>query len=1424
MLFLFSVIFLVALNNSISLPIYDPTQSLEWLFTSNSATPQSYVLLMTAQSTGSGNFFVFDSATPTFSNFINIIDLTPITRTINLTFQNTLTIQEATDLNLEISSCLQEVTYDCTTNPTPQAICSIVAPPPATEGIQKIAFQDIDCVSTSSNSICSSTLWQNTLTDVDLNIIFTTPNVLCPASSIELKIKVEILRAYIPSNILVGTGTISFHYRSLVLASQGSFTVSGSTIRVDQASQVTSDIDLESFSDNSYTSRSDLNTIIQTQIVRHNYTTSDIYCQYQINYTGLVRGVYANDYPGPVHMPRSFDIDAETSVQSSARLSLRANQPNIINIFGNRLSDTSIQFNKCFPDWRSTTTVQVSFETSLLDEVVAPSEDYTVQTTSYSCPSLCLRCTANSICIVPTNFLAFGGNQDSCPQDYAIPDYKNVCNPVLEGIAFLTSPPVVTSSQITINFYNDLNSSFPTAIVFHTTNKAYLTTSPFSWPLGARLLPESIPVLLDPFNYGDQQEIIPFTSIGDSSQIASANLIADNSVTSVSYVLSGLAPILDQVNALYYILEDSSPGFVITYWELNGAVPATLIEKQNPESIFTCQNNQYQHLVGTNYYIAQAFLDCVAECQFQIRSDGHIMMYKNEQTLLFDLDFKSIWTYTYPEGFTGFIALTLIITNASYFQPFITGTDYRLYMPSNPIAAHSVSPLPLDQHPCNIANCLNCQDSICYSCQEGYLLSTDQTSCSASCASGFASPVEGVCFAFACQNNQATVATEDLCLPSCDQPGYIYMPGEGCQLCVPECQVCSGVNICGQCKFSDPSNTDTYCARKGGSLYQTVPADFNVSQTVNVLQKVAKEAALIVTDQASFSNFSFYFASEQRKIPRIIKSIKMDTTDPTLSTATLPSLAISQSGNITLHYLDIEEDLGGLNFSINGFINQVYRDWPRQDQVALTDSVTGALVYDQMMNDFQGLSEIDRDYYTILLSKLYSHDQTAPVTCKLQIQYYGEVRGVYVNGQLVLSDSTSGYVYVTRNSQLFSLQPDELIMVHFVGCRVQIKSIAFTSCTINSGATSVIPSFKSYIITGSDTISDTFYVVNNTHCGANCLACRDSDTCIVCERNYYLDNQGICQPKCSDPSAIQYVSGYCQTPDRTQGYLMYNDFTTSTRIKTGSFLIYLNIDVQILAVMHPYTLSASNHAAYAFVSNDNPTLAQGAYQLWNYTKTQTYINLTMKLDSQVTGIGNPLDVMLFTIRENQALLYYYSSLPSTLAQLKSADGFDYLSRTQNDIALQNNYFYSYDFFMNCTGVCYITFQAHGNVDITTNERTFVFSSYMEAAVGPVTLTRNFTGFHHLVFKVWNSSRFQYDISGPYSLFAHGDLVIHQSLATIPQQLCSKTNCLNCYKDTCFSCNPGYFLDTDTNSCVAQCPAGKQGYIAERICGPITCGP
>jgi len=1207
---------------------------------------------------------------------------------------------------------------------------------------------------------------------------------------------------------LIGPGDLTFHYLSLEPASSGSWGPAVSTLRIERPSEIVNGVDLERYNggDFSYLARDEIESVIQTKLTRHDFG-NDVYCQYEVSYTGVIRGIYINDYPSSNHMPREYNFDLESTVKSNLSFLLRANQVNLINIVGYRLSNTTLRFTNCQDQWKSGNSVPgVQFFDYKFGETLLDQLNFSISANLLaSCPTSCSQCTYAGVCVKcssGTN-LVYGSCVSLCPVPFSIPDYKQVCNSILESSAALLGPPqIINEEEVILDYYDDFGFTNQRVIVLHTTNEVNLGAAPYVWPgSSAPLLAESVVIFLPSSSLGFHSVTIPFRSIANSSSLSSS------SSQTIDYPWNDhLTPLVaDKVFAVIYPLDFNENYLVGTYWNQNDDPESlTTAQKKSPSSSFSLKNRRYQYLVPTGFYIFQAFVECIEECQVEVSCDGQVQLYKNEQISLFNVDFKSSrWTYSYTQNLTGSVHLKFIVKDAKFFQPFISGNNFSLYSPENPTSIFPIGPFPVDQaSSCYIPNCSICQDSFCLSCQHGFFLSINKTECLNQCPqSDFYSTAESTCDAF-CAASQLLNEMDNECIPACEEPGYYYMADVGCQVCVEDCEVCYNATTCLKCKIDSPLNTETFCFRKTGTLFDL--KDFNVDQTVSIKRDSSDmDLALVITDQGSFGNFSFFFDNEGRGIPRILKVLKMNVND-TYSSATIPPLKISEPGYLTTHYLKIQKDDSGQSFSSTGFLGVYYKDFPLSEAVPQIDSTIGSLLYDYAVNDDQGLSYPDFYYKTVITSRIYEHNETSEVTCSLRITFYGDLRGVYINGELVFAHSTSNYAFVTKTTRPFKLNANEMFLVSFIGHRIQLQQVNFTGCVVSDSGLAVVPEFTSYLLTGPSTNPDDFFVLNNTLCGDNCVACLDESYCVQCENTFYLQN-GVCVPNCP-PSQMQLIYGFCGAKERSQGYLSYESYSSSDGSLSVYFYMPLGMDLQLLVRVHPFVVGSTSIGTYIGAQGNSPSLAQGAYQLTSFVKDQKDFGVNINVESIVSGVTGPVDMIISTVK-NDLILF-------------SAGGNYTYMPMGSDFSLVEDQVYYWDFFMNCLSStsCQLRVQGQGNVEITLNERTFVFNGYLDDFIGATTLNRNFsTGLQHIVVKAYNASKFSFELIGNYALYSQGDLVNHNTVSSVQYQLFNASNCYNGYKSKCYSCIDGYFFDPTTGYCTINCPAGTLAFLPERIC-------
>ena len=1408
-----------------SLPHYNPSQSHTYYFTENSSIVQQYALFITAQSSPSANFFQFTQGDIKYPDAIKIVDIGQARANISLKYQTPLIFQSLTNQN---KSCVNQTFLECSGGLSDPQLCTMIAPLPPSHGLMMVDLSNIDCINSNQSTLCTFSLNGTDLVDESNYSIFTSQDELCPKASITLTVEIPILSAYINSMGIVGNGNITFHYRSLTQNTSRPWMVSASADRLYRSSDVMSSITLDLYNETTAQTHTNYWTIIKSQLVRHSEPNT-IYCYYTLKYTGIIRKVYVNDYPIAGYSPRGVGLDDQSTINSTHRIPLRPNQLNYISIFGYRINTTELTFTSCYNQWTGGSLIQAQFSTFSFKDTIYPSQDYTIDATTISCPSNCFRCTIDSLCMECTDtFLLQGSCRTICPKEYPIPDSSNVCNDKLEGTAVLMSLPEITGENISITFYNDYSTTSSFALVLSATDRVLLGPTALLWLDGTSLLVESVSTLISSLSPGINHINTSIVSIANSTLLS---LNSSRSQDMLGALNTNFSSGFAEIRALYYPIDNKAYDTLlsVSYSTSNHFQPADDNSKLSGAKLLYVRNKRYNYLDENRYYIFEAFLSCPIGCNIQVGSNGRVQLYRNDRTLLFDVDFISRWIYTYDETITGFVHLRLIVTGASFFYPYISGASMNIHFPKLPVFGHVVGPIVLDRHLCSIPNCLNCRDNICMSCDEGYFLLPDKSACANNCGSNPSFIPTRSCM-MSCKSNQILSIDRNQCMPGCDKEGYYFDPQQGCILCVAECSICYNASVCSQCRFPTAWNTPTYCARKSGTLYTL--QDFNVSQTVSLIQDSTQELAIVIADESSVGDLMLYFMNNVRKVPRIFKAVKIISNNTDVGSAVIPPLTISESGVISVHYIKIQEDNNPLNFSITGFLNKSFISWPIYEEIPEIDFIIGPLSYieddDENVNkpSFNSTLGLIDKYQTVVLSKLYQHNETGGVTCRINIQFSGSLRSLYVNGELIIADSKN-YGSVSRISNPFYMEANELSMITIVGYKFKIQNLDFRSCrlgrSINTGV-SVNPRYDSYLIQGSDGESDNFYTVNNTYCGSSCLSCLDKFYCLKCETDYFLIN-GTCQSNCTNSSDYQLVNGFCEQAIWQQGSAVSLAYNPSTYIYTLNYQMPVEQDLEILVIVSPFQISLTSHIAYAFDENTNSNdlaIAEGFYNIITHNTSQTQLNVAMMVKPTNSNGSTAFNLIFYTVRRNLTLLYHYNQYPSTTGQLLQATGYDYLPFMNQTLTLEQNYTYFWDFFLQCDDSCHVTFQTIGNIKITQNELTFLFDGYIEFFIGSVTLLRPLNGTNHILIKIWNATSLKLSIQGIYEIYTQGQFILQDSVYRIAAVTCSQANCLNCYNNSCLSCKEGYFLDPSSGACKQKCPIGTKGLYPQRVCAVVSC--
>ena len=1335
--------------------ILDPNNPTQVQLTGNFSESNQYILLITASSTRQGNFFEFASGNTTSAYFIKTYDL-------GISTQNfTVTVNSTTIANNYANCTLTNNYIDCTNiESQPACVC-----------FQTATSLD-SCVSMVTTQLLPSCASSTTDIVIRLTTAEVTPNsLLIPSTN-------PVTFQYL--NIYPSDGT----YWAVTITSQGYWSFPSD---IEPLNPAFSFIDFPNPTSSSWpTSLDTYETVFKTQLLKHD-SASDVYCRYSLTYSGLVRGIYVNDYPMS-SLSNSEGLDGQVSYESTERLLLKASEYNMITIIGASLKTTNFLILDCTLDWEGQMSTTVNLQYFYYNETTFPADNYTVLDANVVCPTGCLRCMDSSTCVECTNgFIYQGSCVNECPSAALYPDYKNVCSSTFESLVI--APQVVVNpngAQIT-TMVDQPDGTY--LMILHGSSNIVIGNSPLVWLRSPYSLAESVPQLVTVSNVS-QSASVAFKSIASSS--------ISNS---------------DILHVVFYPITQNIYDMNKYEWTNTNTEPSSATVQSNPTDFSKTSSKTQNYLKSSSFYIFELIIDCISNCTLNITSNGQVDMVRNDLTILFNMNFVSQWTYTYSKPLSGLMQLQFMVSKADYFSLNIAGNNFQTYSKGNPIGDVVIPNLTQDVNNCSISNCKNCQNNICLSCSSGFFLSLNNQSCVSTCGINKAFAPEGECVS-TCGNTM--IDTQNgFCTPNCNALGEVYSSSTGCKTCVTGCAVCASTTTCLTCQFANPLNTLTSCYRKIGPIFSE--PNFNVPQTITLLANSGPTYAVIVADWSEYTNNYLSFINQQRAVPRIQGFYMMNTVNSTVQQVTLPAIPVPQAGHLTIHYIQIVAEPTGsyTNYTLTGFYLDSFLNFPAYVASPSFDYSTGFFEY----NSINGLFQEPSSYQTVIAQKLYTHNLSVDINCQIQVIYSGEIRGFYFNSQFMFFDSTLNIDSTQQQTltNVVSLDANTLNLITMTGYSFQVSNISFIGCVDNQN-NSVAPSFSTYLLEGSEAISDTLLVNNNTVCNKNCFTCIDSTHCLKCESGFNLiDFQ--CQATCSNEFPFNVLHGLCDKVLRSQGsQLMTPYYDVVTETITAQYELFLGISAQIIVVAFPYQ-TAYGPLFGIGKSGNISTLAEATYTIIPYTPYSTILNVSLNIETSAYEGSTTLSYVAYTTWSDSIVLATYPQSYSSIPDLMSPASFAYVTSTNTSFTFNQSNTYYLGFFANCTDMCQLSFSSDGYVTIQADYMTFLFDALLESSFGPYTLSRRLTGITYLEIYVWNASEFSYNLTGSDGIFSYNSFILEDNVTVTSTSACPD-NCQNCYKGQCLSCTEGNLLSS-AGTC-GVCSGTQLALIEERLCISDAC--
>ena len=1382
---------------------YNPQGGFSMRVSGNMTDTSRYALFVMDKSIPNGNVFQFDNLKTANPLFITTQLFTLSKATVVYKFSSKYIINGKSvnfipqnPKNPSSTGCgIYTISFDCSSNNPPQYCYNFYAQVPPISNTGSTTTTQFDCTNLNNYGSCSALIQTfNNTSYRGNNAKYTSELSSCFGSSsratISIQTQIIIADVSLSPTFVVQKSALSFQFLQISPATQNDWLIAATKDRLWNYPSINPTSVFDSSFNSMPNTRKVYNTIYKTHLVEHNYK-STIYCRFTLTYTGFVRNIYVNGYPTGYYAPTGPGLDTVSTMESSTRVPLSSSILNVVTIIGLRTNQTQMQFIDCRNSWTGTSSLNNIQFTYSVHNVSFFAPQYKISTlTTGQCSSNCLKCTAENCIVCQSQYFLYQGKcYGQCPNTAPFQNPINICTDTAGNIGALLETPAINKGSVTIKGYLDVDDAITYAMIIHASNSMAFTNTAFAAMNGTLSLAESYPILLTRSG-GYYQVTINLMSIGNTTDLNSR-----------------------LANVLYHKLDSSSlealPGFSWTT-PLSSVSSNTLVSTltQIPQSSSGYSINKKL------YYIFYTFLACTSNCTINVTSDGEVGLTRNDRTFLFGVNFVTKWSYSYSEIPAGFYNLQFQVSNASYLDIDIISSSLTSYAATYPYFSHELGPLSVYTK-CSVPNCNNCQGTICLSCNTGYYLTSDQSNCVSDCTiyGQLNSILERKCVS-SCDTSYMTQGVAS-CLPTCKQTGYIYSPTQGCTPCVPDCLICSSANTCSQCQPYSMMVTPSFCQNISTIIFPD--PTFTKSQTIQIKGDANSDYVLLVTDESLFQGLTFSFLNSSRKTAKIIKAIKFKS-----GNVVIPPLQFADSGRNFIHYIKIQKDSSPpKNASVTGFINQTLSDWSTSNNLQGLASDSGFLVY----KSSKGLPLQKDQYSTIFVSRLYQHDVASQISCQCYFKFSGNIRKLFVNSELIFFDSTIRYNTTQAEvySQSVTLNPNQMSLVTIIGDTLEWSDFTFTNCVDTKGK-SITPNFETYNFVNQELAPSILNIINNTYCDQSCDTCINKTQCIQCSDGLYLVD-GQCKPTCQEPLSRQSLFGFCDSVERNQGYFYNYTYNSNTEeINLGLFLP-LNFNTTIILGIHPFNVSYANYPNYAASSSDN-SLTQGSYKIIHFQESTRWNNISIGVQNTIdteASQSNQLNFItmdVYTLKENSLLLATWFIPPSDASEKLKADHSEYIDSSNTTLSLQINYEYLLSFFMNCSSSCHLTINMTGNIEIYINDRTFVLQAYIEPGLGPITLDRTFQGLIYFTIKVGNSTFFQYSFKEKYSIYAAYQFVL-TDIRQIASSTCSVSNCLNCYKDKCYSCLQGSFLDSNGH-CISSCSSPLIGLPFERLCTNKTC--
>jgi len=513
--------------------------------------------------------------------------------------------------------------------------------------------------------------------------------------------------------------------------------------------------------------------------VRHEHNT-DLFCNFNLKFTGSIRAIYINDnyignFISQKSSPTSTDSD---TIISGHPVYLKSRELHLITVFGYRLRLTDFLFTTCeqsYPNSGAILTVPIIYYT-MYPEPPAPSETYTLSTITASCEANAIKCideTHSLKCAEPYfryNMRCVLSCSNATIQYHS--SGERLCVPIYYPKMFIdTINPSNEQIDIKLGIDAPINTYMVTFIGSYYGHTFGLTTIPwFPTAEGINTLPEAI-LRLDKF-------------IGSPINLSTNLSLCAGAANLYVYT----AP----------VIEDSMKSMMIEIYNIGSAPEASdAVGKVDIQTFFYARHNDIITWDGSYFARIQTYVQCNYTCFISFHAKGQVKLYKNQRTLLLDLDMgSSSWTLNLHQRIGGLNMLTFEITGGGIFSLTVTGLEYRVFALDFQHGAWDITPeLVNEGEPCDNPNAINHLNGVDYSCQDGYFL--NGTSCVSSCGERYQYFPERLCVD--CCSGSLLAANTTHCTVKC-QPGKYFIPGVGCSgTCMAGCIECTDSTTCLKC-------------------------------------------------------------------------------------------------------------------------------------------------------------------------------------------------------------------------------------------------------------------------------------------------------------------------------------------------------------------------------------------------------------------------------------------------------------------------------------------------------------------------------------------------------------------------------------------------------------------------------------------------